>query len=136
MYHSFVLKDCQRARHYARHPKRLTNHPAAIPFLPEFALSCSDRDAMLFQPFITVRLRNDVPFPHKDAFQLLNEQVNKHAARSKLDRERVGRIWAEFVAPWFGYQTNTVVAEVRDSYVGSSVVTCKSFFLIPVLSGL
>lgn len=125
---SIVVKECQRTRLYVKHPSRLTNHPAAVPFLPEFSLSSSDPDAVLYQPFITMRVRNDVPLPHKDAFQLLTEQVNKHSARSKLDRERVGRIWAEFVVPWFGFETNTVLAEVRDSFVGShatSVVKCK-----------
>jgi len=126
-----LLRDCKQAGMYCRHPDRVARHPAIDPFAPEYRLSCTDPAAVLFQPHLTVS--STVNSAHKEAFQLVVERV-KHSGVSAFDRERVGRIWAEFVVPWFDYPPHWVIGEVRASFGGKlnhSVVKCKfdAFFL-------
>ena len=48
---------------------------------------------------------------------------------SELNRERIGRIWAEFMVPWFHYPTHWIADEVRESFTGkitATMVKCKS----------
>lgn len=67
-------------------------------------------------------------FPHKDVFELVSSRTLKGMFKSNAERERVARIWAEFISPWFGYPSNWIADELRESYKGdesSCTVKCK-----------
>jgi hypothetical protein len=67
-------------------------------------------------------------FPHKDVFELVSSRTQKGMFKSNAERERVARIWAEFISPWFGYPSNWIADELRESYKGdesSCTVKCK-----------
>jgi Sin3 family co-repressor len=121
-----LLDECKHARSMARHPEQLKDHPATRAFVPVFALSCSDPGALLFQPHVAIECK--VGPSHKDAFKLVTHQLKESLGVSAFDRERIGRIWAEFVVPWFGYPAYWVMDEVRESFRGKlnpSIVKCK-----------
>jgi len=121
-----LLEECKRARSYSKHPEKLRDVPATRQFVPSFGLRSSDPDALLFQPYVEVRCKVDAS--HKDALHLVMQQIRSRSNLSALDRERIGRIWAEFVVPWFGYPSYWVMDEVRNSFRGEmspSVVSCK-----------
>jgi hypothetical protein len=45
-----------------------------------------------------------------------------------FDRERIGRLWAEFMVPWFGYPVEWIAEEARKSFGGDlnpGIVKCK-----------
>ena len=123
---SRLRDDCVRAGSYCKHPERLSEHPASEPFAPSFSLEHADPRAILFQPFVSVSCKTSIS--HKEAFELVTQQIRSNADISALDRERIGRIWAEFVAPWFGYPAHWIAEEVRGSFSGNltpNVVKCK-----------
>ena len=67
--------------------------------------------------------------PHKDAFELVSRQI-LYAAKTNADREKVSRLWTEFVAPWFNLPVHWFLSELRDkarSQKSSCIVKCKSF---------
>lgn len=122
---SRLLADCKRARTFCIFPERIQHSDVIDPFLPEYAMTCSDPSAVLFQPYASTKCT--VNSAHKDAFQLIVDRV-KASGVSPFDRERAGRIWAEFVVPWFGYPAHWVMDEVRASFRGKlnpGVVKCK-----------
>lgn len=121
---SRLMDDCKRAKTFCLRPSKIPRDPAFEAFVPSYSLSCPDLTSLLFQPHS--RLQCKVGPSHKEALQLVSYRL-KHSGLSPLDRERVGRIWAEFMAPWFDYPYHWVVDEVRDSYsgtLGPSVVKC------------
>jgi paired amphipathic helix protein Sin3a len=122
-----VLEECKRARIYCKHPEKVRDHPATRTFTPKFSSANSDRGAMLFQPHLRVGAKVDAS--HKDAFTFVVQQLKATSKVSPFDRERIGRIWAEFVVPWFGYPSHWVMDEVRSSFRGKitpAVVKSKS----------
>lgn len=107
----------------------MKDHPVTQAFLPEFARRCSDPEAILFQPCITVKLGEMAMNSHRDAFKVLSTKIQTVCGTDRAaDREKIGRIWAEFVVPWFGYPAHWVLDEVRESFRGKlnpHVVKCK-----------
>lgn len=85
-------------------------------------------DALLFQPNISVQL-GSAAFPsHHDAFKMITTKIKTSSMYTKAEREAVGRIWAEFMVPWFGLPEHWVLDEVRESFRGKlspGVVKCK-----------
>jgi len=74
-------------------------------------------------------------FPHKDVFQLVSRRTLKGMFKTNADRERVARIWAEFMSPWFRYSSNWIADELRESYKGDdSSCTVKCKFVVLYLS--
>lgn len=81
---------------------------------------------MLFQPHISVKVNNDMP--HKDAYELVSLQIFNVAAKNDADRERVSRLWSEFVAPLFNLPIHWYLNELKDkarSEKSSHIVRCK-----------
>ena len=81
---------------------------------------------LMFQPHISVKVNNDMP--HKDAYELVSLQILNVAAKTNADRERVSRLWTEFVAPWFKLPLHWFLNELRDkskSAKSSHIVKCK-----------
>jgi paired amphipathic helix protein Sin3a len=122
-----LIEECKRASVYCKNPEKIRDHPATRTFTPTFSLSSSDRGSMLFQPYLQVEARINIS--HKDAFNFVVRQLTSTSKVSPLDRERIGRIWAEFVVPFFGYPSHWVRDEVRASFRGKltpAVVKSKS----------
>jgi len=122
-----LLDECKRARSYVKHPEKVKSHKATRLFQPTFAKRASDPGAVLFQPFIETA-HCKVNISHKHAFQLITHKIKESPNVSAYARERMGRIWAEFVAPWFQYPTHWVLPEVRESFGGElspNVTKCK-----------
>lgn len=113
---TLLREECKRARLYCKHPEKIRDHPATADFTPKFALSSQDKDAILYQPFLEVSSKVDAS--HKDALTFVMQQLKSGSKVSAFDRERIGRIWAEFMVPWFGYPSHWVMDEVRASYSG------------------
>ena len=124
---SRLLDECKRARSYARHPEKIRSHHAAAPFQPTFAKRSPDAGAVLFQPLIKTECK--VNSVHKVALELVAFKANQAPGVSAYDRERMGRIWAEFLTPWFQYPARWVQAEVRasagDALKNPRVTRCK-----------
>lgn len=134
------MQDVKKTRQLIKNPPK-KDHPASLDWAyPEYFLSCPMPEEVLYQPHIRVQMKIS-GFPHKDIFQLVSLRTLKGMFKSNADRERVARIWAEFISPWFGYSSNWIADELRESYTGddsSCTVKCKlvvvnvcSFGLIP-----
>lgn len=124
---SRLLEDCKRARTFCLHPSKAPQNPAFDSFSPAYSLSSPDPSSLLFQPYATIQCKVDAS--HKDAFRLVAIAL-KASGASSLVRERVGRIWAEFMVPWFDYPAHWVVDEVRGTFSGTispNVVKCTYF---------
>mmetsp|Transcript_8595 Transcript_8595/g.17499 ORF Transcript_8595/g.17499 Transcript_8595/m.17499 type:complete len:822 (+) Transcript_8595:687-3152(+) len=94
-----ILDQCERAKYFAEHSGEQNVHTAVKLFMPEFATSCHDPSALLFQPHLLVAMSNSMP--HKDACQCLVSVLASGTSKSSSDREKASRMWAEFVVPWF-----------------------------------
>jgi len=129
------LQDVKKTRQLIKHPRE-KDHPASLDWAyPEYFLSCPLPEEVLYQPHVRVPMKTD-GFPHKDVFQLVSRRTLKGLFKSNAERERAARIWAEFISPWYGYPSNWIAAELRESYKGddsSCTVKCKLLFLGGVL---
>jgi paired amphipathic helix protein Sin3a len=118
--------DCIRARSHARSGESKSRNPAVVKFLPDYATSHPDSQALLFQSYASVKAQLDVS--HRDVFSLVSKRIELDSGLSSIHRERIGRIWAEFVVPWFDYPPFWVADELRKSFSGTlcpNVVKCK-----------
>jgi paired amphipathic helix protein Sin3a len=118
--------ECKRARTYCKYPERIKHSSIIDPFCPSFFMSCSDPGAVLYQPYSCVPCHDDVS--HKDAVQLIMQYIKSDPNVTSFDRERIGRIWAEFMLPWFGFPVEWIAAEARESFRGKmnpGIVKCK-----------
>lgn len=126
---SRLRDDCVRARSHARSTEKQNKNSSTVDFLPKFACSHPDSEALLFQPFTSVNAGLDIS--HRDVFSLVSKRIQSDSSLSAILRERIGRIWAEFVVPWFEYPAFWVADELRKSFRGSlspNVVKCKFGF--------
>jgi hypothetical protein len=107
---------------------REKGHPALLDrAYPEYFLRCPLQEEVLYQAHVRVPMQID-SFPHKEVYQLVSSRILKGMLKSDSDREQVSRIWSEFMSPWFGYPTNWIAAELRESYIGDEsncTVKCK-----------
>lgn len=124
---SRLIDQCKHAKKYVKHPS------SDVPYLadnlrPQFAIGVEDPGAVFYEPLVAVPCKVDSL--HKDAIQLLSQKLQVMPSLASLEREKIGRIIAEFVVPWFGYPAHWVMEEARESFAGHSapaVVKCKSF---------
>jgi len=91
-----LLEECHKAKSFAKHPSKIQRHPATNMILPDFHLMNPDPSLALFQPHLSVLVSKNMP--HKHAYDLLNA----YFAKSSSDKETFSKIWADFIAPWFG----------------------------------
>ena len=67
--------------------------------------------------------------PHKDVFNCIALVMKKrYVAKTSADREKVSRIWAEFIVPLFTLPAYWFLAELRErsrADKSSCVVKCK-----------
>lgn len=107
-----LLEECKRARYYVKHPRKQNHHKATRLIAPEFSSSSPDIKALVFQSHLRVRVSNAMP--HKDAYQCLTMHVMNGVAKTNADRERVSRVWSEFIVPWFDLPVHWFLKELRD----------------------
>ncbi|KAL7565064.1 hypothetical protein ACA910_005076 [Epithemia clementina (nom. ined.)] len=104
----FLVDQCQDAN---RHYKQRTQSDDVT-----FSVGMPDSSCLFFEPCITVS--SEVGPSHKDAFQLVTQKVNRSPNAEPVDLERIGRIWAEFMVPWYNYPAYWVMNEIRQSFSG------------------
>jgi histone deacetylase complex regulatory component SIN3 len=116
--------ECQHARSYCSSPEKQAGSNAS------FGLSSPDRSAVLYEPYAVVDVKPESP-AHHTAVRLLVQQVVNSLDKSDQStrcREMVGRMWMEFMVPFFNYPVHWVQDEVRESFGGrlnNVVVQCK-----------
>ena len=122
---SFALEqlrnECKHARQYCSNPNKRRDSPVS------FGLSVPDRSAVFYQPYASVEMRPASPV-HRIAVGYLIKHIAYRCTTNFDAREKVGRIWTEFMLPFFGYPTSWVLDESRKSYRGkinNAVVQCK-----------
>lgn len=122
---SRLLDQCKRARSYLKYPDKFKDHPATRPFAPTFGRRVSPAGALLFQPYVEVKCSVDIG--HKHALEFIVMKIKHLSDISPFDRERIGRIFAEFLVPWFKYPVHWILQEIRESFRGKlnpSVTKC------------
>jgi len=112
-----LVDQCKHTKKYIKSSS--SDAPdAADAFHPEFAVGVNDPGAVFFEPLVAVPCKVDSL--HRDAIQLVAQKLKAMPALASLEREKIGRIIAEFVVPWFGYPAHWVMEEVRESFAGHS----------------
>lgn len=113
--------ECKQARQYCSNPNKRKDSPVS------FGLSVPDKSAVFYQPYASIEMK-----PASSVHHIAVGYLIKHIAyrcTSNFDaREKVGRIWTEFMLPFFGYPAFWVLEESRISYRGkinNAVVQCK-----------
>jgi paired amphipathic helix protein Sin3a len=112
------LKEAKKC--YAK-PQEFMNSPV------DFGLSNFDTAAVLYQPYCVIDMKPKSSV-HYHAVKLVI-RLMKSMNLEPAEREKVGRIWAEFMLPFYEYPANWVADEVRESFRGkisNNVVKCKS----------
>lgn len=106
--------ECQNVRSYCSDLDKQAASTA------NFGLSLLDRSAVLYEPYAVVEMKPDSSVHHTAVRLLLQQVVLKldGAEKGKLEREMVGRIWMEFMVPFFGYPVQWVQDEARESFGG------------------
>ena len=92
-----------------------------------FGLSVPDKSAVLYEPYAVVEMKPPSSL-HHDAVDLLIQHVEIRCATRGDVREKVGRIWTEFMLSFFNYPCAWVSEEARKTFLGkinNSVVRCK-----------
>ena len=120
-----LLDQCKHSRSYLKHPEKCKDHFATRPFAPTFGRRVSHAGALMFQPYLEVKCQVDIG--HKHALEFIVMKVKHQSGISSLVRERIGRILAEFLLPWFQYPVHWVLQEIRESFRGKlnpSVTKC------------
>lgn len=113
--------ECKRARSYCSEPELRMGSSVS------FGLSSPDRSAVLYEPYAVVEMKPDT-VGHLYAVKLLMSQIINRTTRSKSDREKIGRVWTEFLVPFFNYPVQWVADEARESFRGNMnnhIVQCK-----------
>lgn len=82
-----------------------------------FGLSVPDKSAVLYEPYALVELK-PLSSVHHDAVDLLINHIEIRCATRDDIREKVGRIWTEFMLSFFNYPRGWVEDEARKSFSG------------------
>jgi histone deacetylase complex regulatory component SIN3 len=106
-----LREECKRPRTFCSSTEKRTGSSAS------FGLSSPDRSAVLYEPYAVVEMKPGC-VSHHFAVRLLSQQVINKASKSKADREKVGRLWTEFIVPFFDYPVHWVNDEARVSFRG------------------
>jgi paired amphipathic helix protein Sin3a len=113
--------ECKQARQYCSNPNKRKDSPVS------FGLSVPDKSAVFYQPYASIEMKPGSSVHHK-AVSYLIKHIAYRCTTNFDAREKVGRIWTEFMLPFFGYPTFWVCDESRKSYRGkinNAVVQCK-----------
>jgi len=94
-----LLEECHKAKSFAKHPSKIQRHRATNMILPDFHLLNPDPMLVLFQPHLSVLVSKNMP--HKHAYHLLEAYFTRDA-KSSSDKKLFMKVWADFIAPWFG----------------------------------
>ncbi len=116
-----LLEECKKARWFCSSLEKRSGSSI------NFGLSSPDRSAILYEPYAVVELKPQ-SVAHQIAVSLLTTQVTKSITKSAAVREKIGRIWTEFVMPFFDYPAHWVADEARESSQmedNSITVQCK-----------
>lgn len=106
--HEEIIQSCKRVKKIRM--KKL--HLAPSPVAPSFRLGHNDEKMLLFQQHSSFKASNSMP--HHEAYELLSQQLMTGIAKTNADREKVSRIWSEFIVPWFNLPTHWFLGELRD----------------------
>mmetsp|Transcript_29093 Transcript_29093/g.79860 ORF Transcript_29093/g.79860 Transcript_29093/m.79860 type:complete len:698 (+) Transcript_29093:1680-3773(+) len=104
----YLIDQCKRAKHH----QLFAENSNTI----SYSIGLPDPTALFDEPCVTVK--SDAGPSHGYAFQLVSLRVKRSAYSSPADLERIGRIWAEFMVPWYGYPAYWATEEVRQSFSG------------------
>lgn len=100
------MKECQKAKFFAKNPSKIPRHPATNVHLPGFRLTNPNPELALFQPYLSETLPtltgDAKSMPHENASALLQAHFARDAKSSTSDTELFNKVWADFIAPWFG----------------------------------
>ena len=109
-----LRRECKSAGIFLKEPNTLAEEVSTRDFSPTFINGAMNTNAMIFQPHLRIEIDNSMP--HKDAYQLLAAQVAAvtSASKSKSEKDRISRIWAEFMVPMFGFPVHWILNELRD----------------------
>jgi paired amphipathic helix protein Sin3a len=113
--------ECKQARQYCSNPNKRKDSPVS------FGLSVPDKSAVFYQPYASIEMK-PASSVHHNAVGYLIKHISYRCTTNFDAREKVGRIWTEFMLPFFGYPTFWVLDESRKSYRGkinNTVVQCK-----------
>jgi len=109
-----LLDQCHDVRSYcSSFDKRLGTNAS-------FGLSSPDRSAIFYEPYVVVDVEPESA-AHGTAVRLLTQQMANSIGKSVAsirERERVGRLWMEFMVPFFNYPVHWVQEEARQSFSG------------------
>jgi len=103
--------ECKQARQYCSNPNKRKDSPVS------FGLSVPDKSAVFYQPYASIEMK-PASSVHHNAVGYLMKHVAYRCTSNFEAREKVGRIWTEFMLPFFGYPTFWVLDESRKSYLG------------------
>ncbi|CAJ1934324.1 unnamed protein product [Cylindrotheca closterium] len=117
-----VIDQCMDARSYCSSREKRSGLNAV------FGLSSPDRSAILYEPYVMLDVKQDST-AHRTAVRLVTQRsvmafdsTNNH---SKRERERIGRVWMEFMVPFFNYPIHWVQDEARESFLGTMLVVAQ-----------
>ena len=123
---SRLIDQCKHAKNHAK-ANADGDSQVSDSLRPQFSIGVNDPGAIFYEALVEVPCK--VNSLHRDAIQVLSQNLRAIPSISKLEREKMGRIIAEFIVPWFGYPAHWVMDEVRQSSSDSNtsaVVKCKS----------
>eukprot|EP00934_Nitzschia_sp_Nitz4_P006570 Nitzschia sp. Nitz4//scaffold106_size73319//51333//55917//NITZ4_005742-RA/size73319-augustus-gene-0.6-mRNA-1//1//CDS//3329532538//6560//frame0 len=106
-----LLEECKKARSFCSSLEKRSGSSVS------FGLSSPDRSAVLYEPYASVEMKPG-SIAHQFAASLLSQHVVLKSATTKAEREKVGRVWSEFVMPFFGYPSHWILDEIRQSFQG------------------
>lgn len=108
-----LRRECKSAGTFLKESSLSAEEILTRDFSPTFLNGTTNTNAMIFQPHLRVQIDNSMP--HKDAYQLLAAQVATVTdAKSRSDKGKISRIWAEFMVPMFRFPVHWILNELRD----------------------
>ena len=105
--HEEIIQSCKRVKKI-----RMKKLHLYSPVAPTFSLGHSNKKMLLFQQHSSFKASNTMP--HHEAYECLTLQMMTGIAKTNSDREKVSRIWSEFIVPWFNLPTHWFLGELRD----------------------
>jgi histone deacetylase complex regulatory component SIN3 len=107
-----LREECRLARDFCKSNERRIGGGAV-----SFGLSVPDKSALLYEPYAVVEMKPESP-AHHNTVKLVMHHIQKKCEGMADMREKVGRIWSEFVISFFDYPCNWVLDEARESFRG------------------
>jgi len=122
-----VLDQCREARSYCSSRDKRAGINAV------FGLSSPDRSAILYEPYVMVDVKPDSA-AHRTAVRLVTQGTLMYFDPSnsvlKRERQQIGRIWMEFMVPFFNYPIHWVQDESRISFSANPFMTVVAKYAV------